>query len=109
MNLELTYPTDENFEFKKIQGIPNKWGEFSGYLMIAMARSYLGVGSRRTTVDRYVCFTDESYNQVWIEKLSIFRPRKWLAFEDTVKIEDDQEFNEVLKFFKDKNILDPES
>ena len=109
MNLELLHPADGQFDFKKIQGIPNKHGEFSGYLLIAMVRSYLSVGSGKTTVDRYVCFTDETYNQVWIEKLTIFRPRRWFAFEDTIKIEDEEEFNELLDFLKEKEILDPKS
>lgn len=109
MNLELLYPSDEKFEFKKIQGIPNKFGEFSGYYLLAMARSYMKVGLGKTTVDRYVCFTNEKYDEVWIEKLSIFRPRKWLAFEDTIKIDDDDEFSEILNFFKQKKILDPKT
>jgi hypothetical protein len=109
MNLELAYPDRGKFNPKELPAIPNKGGQFSGYYMLAMARSYLSVGSGKTTVDRYVCFTNEVGDQVWIEKLSIFRPRQWFAFDDTVKIESDEEFNELLNFFVNEGILDPMS
>jgi hypothetical protein len=109
MNLELTHPEQGKFDPKNLPAIPNKNSQFSGYFLLAMARSYMSVGSGKTTVDRYVCFTNENGDQVWIEKLSLFRPRRWFAFDDTVKIESDEEFDELLKFFVDEGILDPKS
>lgn len=108
MNLELLYPArEEGFKTEDPKGIPNKNGAFSGYYLLAMVRSCLvtSVG-RSTTIDRYVCFSDETFSNVWIEKLTIFKARKWFVFEDTIKIESDEEFNEVLNFLKNKKILD---
>jgi hypothetical protein len=82
MNLEVVHSIKEPINAQ----IPSKSGHPSGYYLIAMVRSYIG---HSVTVDRYVCF----------------RPRKWFAFDDTVKIEDDEEFNEVHNFLINKGVL----
>jgi hypothetical protein len=108
MNLELLYPhQQEGFDLTNLKALPNKHNEPSGYYMIAFIRSYMSTGQgRSTTVDRYLCFTNEERDNVWIEKLSIFRPRNYLVFDDTIKIEDDEEWNEVLTFLKKRKILE---
>ena len=108
MNLELLYPSQqEGFDFSNLKALPNKHQEFSGYYLIAFLRSYMNTGKgRSTTLDRYVCFTNEQRDNVWIEKLTIFRPRNYLVFDDTIKIEDDEEWNEVLSFLKERKILE---
>lgn len=106
MNLELTYPKTTPVDFSQLQAIPNKNSQFSGYYLLAFARSLLKSERASTTIDRYVCFTNESRDQVWIEKLGILRPREWFAFEDTRKIEDNEEWTEVFNFLKARNILD---
>jgi hypothetical protein len=98
MNLEVVHSIKEPINAQ----IPSKSGHPSGYYLIAMVRSYIG---HSVTVDRYVCFTNYTKDQVWIEKLAITRPRKWFAFDDTVKIEDDEEFNEVHNFLINKGVL----
>lgn len=108
MNLDLIYPSQqEGFSFDNLQGIPNKAGQFSGYYLISLIRSYFTTTSgARSSVDRYVCFTNETKDQVWIEKLSFFNHKKWIVFEDTVKIDNNEEFNEVLSFLKERKILE---
>lgn len=107
MKLNLTHPLDGIFDPSKIVGIPNKHSQFSGYYLLGMAETVLSGGG--IAVDRYVCFTNIEKDQVWIEKLTHLRVRGWFVIEDTVKIEDDEEFNLLLQFFKEKNILDPKS
>jgi len=108
MNLELSYPhTQVGFDVKDLKAIPNKNNEASGYYLIAFVRSYMNTGKgRSTTMDRYICFTNEERDNVWIEKLTIFRPRQYLAFDDTIKIEDDEEWTEVLNFLRERKILE---
>jgi len=107
MNLKLSYPEKEPFSFSDLKILPNKSGAPSGYFMIAMAESYMKtLADSFITVDRYVCFCNYERDQVWIEKLAVTRPRQWLAFEDTIRIEDDDEFNSVHDFLLEKGILD---
>jgi hypothetical protein len=107
MNLKLIYPHDsEGINLKKIKDIPNINNEPSGYSLIAMVASSLGVGTRSHILDRYVCFTNHQRDQVWIEKLGIIRAKRWFVFEDTRKIEDDKEWEEVFNFLKQRKILD---
>lgn len=107
MNLKLIYPHDsEGVDFNKIKAIPNQHNTFSGYYLIAIAASQLGSGAQSHTIDRYVCFTNEQKDQVWIEKLGILRPKKWFVFEDTRKIESDEEWQEVFNFLKERKILE---
>ena len=106
MNLELTYPKTTPVDFSQLQALPNKDSQFSGYYILAFARSVLKSERASTTIDRYVCFTNTTRDQVWIEKLGVIRARDWFAFEDTRKIESDDEWMEVFKFLKAQNILD---
>ena len=101
MKLELTYPDpNKSFDFTELPSLPNKYKEDSGYLLIAMIRSTLN----NSTVDRYVCFTNQDRTEVWLEKLAVTRLRRWFAIDDTVRI-DDEEFNEVYSFLKKEKVL----
>lgn len=106
MNLELVYPNQLPVNFEQLQAIPNKNSQHSGYYLIALVRSALKTAIASTTIDRYVCFTNTTRDQVWIEKLGIIRARAWFAFEDTRSIEDNEEWNEVYNFLKINKILD---
>lgn len=106
MNLSLIYPhNSEGVDFAKIKAIPNKHNEESGYFLIALVASLIGK-INPSTLDRYVCFTNEQRDQVWIEKLGIVRAKKWFVFEDTRKIENDDEWKEVYAFLKNRKILE---
>ena len=101
MNFQLSYPERvEGFKDRDLKGIPNKHNQFSGYYLIAIVQN----GS--LIKERYVCFTDASLTQVWIEKVTAISSRAWFTVEDLRKIDDDIEFNEVLNFLRDKKILD---
>jgi len=107
MNLKLIYPHDlESVDFSKIKAIPNKDNQSSGYYLIAIAASQLGSNLQSHTIDRYICFTNEQRDQVWIERLGILRAKKWFVFEDTRKIENDEEWQEIFNFLKQKKILE---
>jgi len=107
MNLELTYPDpNKEFDLTELPAIPNKHQEESGYLLIAMVRSYLKTSVAKTTLDRYVCFTNYDRDQVWIEKLTILRAKRWFAIDDTKKIEDNEEHKELLRFLMNSKVLD---
>ena len=106
MNLELTYPKKTPVDFTQLQAIPNKSSLFSGYYLLAFVRSVLRREQASTTIDRYVCFTNDTRDQVWIEKIGVIRTRDYFAFEDTKIIEDNEEWTEVFNFLKARNILD---
>lgn len=108
MNLDLVYPEQqEGFSFENLQMIPDKHNQFSGYYLIAYVTSKLKLAlGNSTTIDRYVCFTNEKKDQVWIEKLTSMRSKRWFVFNDTIKIDDDNEWNEVFNFLKDRKILE---
>lgn len=107
MNLRLLYPHDsEGFSHRDLKAIPNQHNQESGYYLIAMLASYMTSSASSTTLDRYVCFTNQQKDQVWIEKLGILRAKRWFVFEDTRKIESDEEWNEVFTFLKTRKILE---
>lgn len=100
--LQLVYPKSEGFKPENLAGIPTKSGQFSGYYLLGMAVRTSIIG----TVDRYICFTNMDCDQVWIEKISNKSSMNHLAFDDTVHIDDEGEFKELLTFFEKKKILD---
>jgi hypothetical protein len=109
MKLALHYPDHSvGFDIKKdLRKLPNKYGQWSGYYMLAFLSSYFTTANGATnTIDRYVCFTNEIGDQVWIEKLGIIRAQKWFAFDDTRKIDNDEEFNNIYNFLKERKILE---
>lgn len=96
MNLKTLYKHDFT-KGRDLHELPNKYGSSSGYFLIAIVK---------TLTDKYVCFTDETSKSVWIEKLSLIRPKKWTAFEDLVHITDDEEFNLVHSYLVKEGVLD---
>ena len=101
MNLQLVYPNRlEGHKKEDLQGIPNKHNEFSGYYLLAVAES------QSVIPEKYACFTDSSMGQVWIEKIATVTSKKWFTIEDTRRVDDDEEFDKVLNFLKEKKILD---
>jgi hypothetical protein len=107
MNLRLLYPHDlEGFSFANLKAIPNKHNHESGYFLIAMIASQMSGPIASTTLDRYVCFTNQRLDEVWIEKLGILRSKKWFVFEDTRKIDNDEEWNSIYSFLKERKILE---
>lgn len=104
MNLDLIYP--EGNPPSILPAIPNKNGDPSGYLLIAIIRSTLGPALNPvSTIDRYACFTNYEQDTVWIEKLNLIRAKKWFVFEDTLRIDDEEEFNEIYNFLINKKVL----
>jgi hypothetical protein len=102
MNLELIYPaTQEGFDFKNIKAIPNRHREESGYYLIALVKR-----PSRISPERYVCFTNITKDQVWIEKVATLRSSEYLAFEDIRQIDNDEEWNEIFNFLKARKILE---
>lgn len=102
--LALLYPALRNsfgFNPKQLRAIPTKSGNDSGYLLIAIIGT---VG--RLPGDKYACFTNQNGSEVWIERLSILSHKEWFCFDDLTKIDNNEEFNEVLNFLKHKKILD---
>ena len=101
MILRVTHSSREPLENE----IPNRKRQGSGYFLIASVNSLMKVGTTYTVLDRYVCFTNYTKTDVWIEKLTSLRVRRWFAFDDTVKIDDEEEFNEIHGFLVQKGVL----
>ena len=102
MSLDLIYPakgTKVNYE--NLPVFPNKHGQASGYYLLAVVSD-----KHHYTSEKYVCFTDHTMGSVWIEKVSSLAASKWLAMDETVRIEDDDEFSRVFNYLQEQGILE---
>jgi len=99
--MKLEYPKTkvewDSWRRKLFPHIPTRKWVPSGYRMIGCSKSGLNV---------YVVFTNETFDKVWIEKTSSLMIRNFVASEDLVRIDDEEEFEMIHRFFINKGILD---
>ena len=95
--MKLSIPKNNNIDWDKLPGIPDRLGNHSGAYLIAAVED----GS-----SFYVCLTNEERDQVWIEKISSFQAVGQFHFEQLIRIEDDQEWTAIHNFLIQKGILD---
>ncbi len=83
---------------KQLRQLPNKWGNPSGYLIVALVED---------NSDMYVAFTNLQKDNLWIEKCihPTLITKKFLSFEDLAKIKDDEEWTTVRNFLAKSKVI----
>ena len=92
--MDLLYPT-QNSKKEPLE-LPDKNGNSTGYHILGIAK---------TEYEVYVCFANLLTREVWIEKTHKLLLTDHVNMNILNKIDDNQEFAMIYKFFLDKGLL----
>lgn len=98
--MKLIYPLQKDMFYWKKKMLPTillNGREVSPYSLVAIAESGF---------DIYVVFTNETKDEIWIEKTHKLLGIAGMYAKSFQKIESDEEFNKVHRFFIQQGILD---
>lgn len=96
--MKLLHPkSKDDIDYSLLPGIPDRLGNHTGYFFIAMVED---------SGNGYVCFTNQTKDQVWIEKFSKLQAHGQFHFGMLERIENEQEFAAVHNFLIKKEVLD---
>ena len=98
--MKLKYPLQKDMMYWKARQYPN--------IMLTDTHTspYYLIGLAESGFDIYVAFTNYNQDQVWIEKTHKLMGLAGMYAKSFCKIDSDEEFNSVHRFFIEQGILD---